>query len=733
MKILIVNAYSDTPSGQKQFSEFENMIKQYFLRQKDLMDTETEFFVCDKNNICDFLYEMSGSFVSKEAAKSFDFIDMVFIEGDANLRPWSDKASQFLMFLKNCFKTNKILWASQFAMQALIYLIATDLERPVNIVNGANGDPIQSFKSIQKDYPNGKMDYFLDNVSGDMYQWDNEINQWKPVHNTGLHFRKKAQESQDLGKLVMKTEIYRANIHHKKTYTIFEAKNTETICYIKKALMNHYALLDLEFEFLVPSKNQWDAHPIAFVNPQKTYTVLADSRFTVQIIEPNPYTLGCQFNVTKKYPQTVQVLCNFIKHQLDKIRQGKRSIPIKSIVNMTEEDNNSLESILKAKKQDSQQEEQKKKKIYPCFRHSGFAIKKHDKVDLMVENNAVHRDSVTNLQEIDHFNSRSSKSGIGTNNNIPSLNNINIEDQHSQVNSSKQHRPMTAFQNGSSKFQRGNEQNIKSIMKNRIISAKSTVQSQFISTSQYQKFQDASKQSKEQEHKYNQKDLIDEKDAFVKNQSEIRLMLHPKLQKEGLPQNENIWVSGSNFQKDLSKSNQLSGIRALEHQTIIKVPSVGPMKKLQLRTQSAASLKQQPLYTTQDKNHNPFVKQENVVMPSRVNLQSSYFGTKSQLSIAETDKKKTTINNLDIGFDECRKKPIVRTSGPYLTVQEQEQLRELEAKKLNIGDRIFHTGSVKNYKMLKNILFDSEYNPPSKHQYREFNPEKWVSKNAFLL
>lgn len=57
------------------------------------MDTETEFFVCDRTNICDFLYEMSGSFISKEAAKSFDFIDMVFIEGDANLRPWSDKAS----------------------------------------------------------------------------------------------------------------------------------------------------------------------------------------------------------------------------------------------------------------------------------------------------------------------------------------------------------------------------------------------------------------------------------------------------------------------------------------------------------------------------------------------------------------------------------------------------------------------------------------------------------------
>ncbi len=45
--------------------------------------------------------------------------------------------------------------------------------------------------------------------------------------------------------------------------------------------MNHYALLDCEFEFVVPSKNSWDAHPITFVNPSKTYTVLAESKFTV--------------------------------------------------------------------------------------------------------------------------------------------------------------------------------------------------------------------------------------------------------------------------------------------------------------------------------------------------------------------------------------------------------------------------------------------------------------------
>lgn len=112
-----------------------------------------------------------------------------------------------------------------------------------------------------------------------MYQWDSELTEWRPAHNCGLHFRKKAQEC-SVGKLVMKTEIYRANTQHKKTYAIFEEKNNETICYVRKALLNHYALLGLGFEFLVPSKNQWDSHPIAFVNPQKTFTVLADSKFT---------------------------------------------------------------------------------------------------------------------------------------------------------------------------------------------------------------------------------------------------------------------------------------------------------------------------------------------------------------------------------------------------------------------------------------------------------------------
>ena len=56
------------------------------------MDTETEFFICDMDNMDDFLYAANSDKVNKDSARTFDVMDMIFIEGDANLRPWSNTA-----------------------------------------------------------------------------------------------------------------------------------------------------------------------------------------------------------------------------------------------------------------------------------------------------------------------------------------------------------------------------------------------------------------------------------------------------------------------------------------------------------------------------------------------------------------------------------------------------------------------------------------------------------------
>lgn len=66
--------------------------------QKELVDTETEFFIRDRNNLDDFLYELDSSYVKKEAAKFFDHLDIIFISGDPYLLPWAPSAKKVHIF-----------------------------------------------------------------------------------------------------------------------------------------------------------------------------------------------------------------------------------------------------------------------------------------------------------------------------------------------------------------------------------------------------------------------------------------------------------------------------------------------------------------------------------------------------------------------------------------------------------------------------------------------------------
>ena len=46
---------------------------------------ETEFYIRHKDNLDDYLYKGE---IDKRSAHDFDAIDLVFITGDVNQRPW---------------------------------------------------------------------------------------------------------------------------------------------------------------------------------------------------------------------------------------------------------------------------------------------------------------------------------------------------------------------------------------------------------------------------------------------------------------------------------------------------------------------------------------------------------------------------------------------------------------------------------------------------------------------
>lgn len=61
MKILIVDS-----SSQQNRGVFENLIKTEFANQKQILDTETEFYVRNGNDIDDFLFEQASGYLKKD-------------------------------------------------------------------------------------------------------------------------------------------------------------------------------------------------------------------------------------------------------------------------------------------------------------------------------------------------------------------------------------------------------------------------------------------------------------------------------------------------------------------------------------------------------------------------------------------------------------------------------------------------------------------------------------------
>ncbi|KAL4433516.1 hypothetical protein ABPG74_002913 [Tetrahymena malaccensis] len=322
MKILIVNGYSATPKGSQLFTNFQFIIYKLFKEHKIKIDDEQEFYIRDRNNLEDFIYELNSPFLKKESATQFDLLDMIFIVGDSNLRPWSPTAEQMLILLRMCMKSQKVLFACSFGFQGLIYLSASNFEKPYNVINGyLNGSQISDLLKSNINPSNLTVhDIFIDNVTGDILVYNFESSNWIPKGNTGLHYNKAAQEYSTIGKYILKAPNYQPKSNEEQL--IYLNSNTETICRIKKRYISHWAFKGIDANFKVPTKNQWDAHPFTSVNPDKQFQVLAESQRGPLIIE-SKQMFAIQFSLNEKYPETIQLVENYLLHFIEQYQSQK--------------------------------------------------------------------------------------------------------------------------------------------------------------------------------------------------------------------------------------------------------------------------------------------------------------------------------------------------------------------------------------------------------------------------
>jgi hypothetical protein len=67
---------------------------------------------------------------------------MVFLVGDPYIKPWQESYSKMLILLRMCLASKKYTFAVASAMEALVYLAASSLDRNIKIINGPEGGKI---------------------------------------------------------------------------------------------------------------------------------------------------------------------------------------------------------------------------------------------------------------------------------------------------------------------------------------------------------------------------------------------------------------------------------------------------------------------------------------------------------------------------------------------------------------------------------------------------------------
>lgn len=263
------------------------------------------------------------------------------------------------------------------------------------------------------------MDFFLDNVTGDLYSFSQDANEWVPKVNVGLHYRRAAQDFTSLGKYMIKQPVYKPKPLFDSS-THYLGKSNEDFCNIRKIYLQHWALQGVDFEFKIPFQASWDVHQFNFMNPAKTFYVLAESKAGPQIIHLEPFCIATLFHITRKYPATVQVLKNFVLQKVKELKSmtgyvvnsiEKASVSAKTnsafFENAFQDTNGGtgantqglrrITVVNKGTKTLGSTNQRPQTASSGTFPHSGYAMKQTDR-QLIVENNAVRNDPPLDLK-----------------------------------------------------------------------------------------------------------------------------------------------------------------------------------------------------------------------------------------------------------------------------------------------------------------------------------------------
>lgn len=190
---------------------------------------------------------------------------------------------------------------------------------------------------------------------------------------------------------------------------IFISNINESKCRILKQYIQHWLSAGLGVsptqyrEFLVPCTNSWDIHPVNSADTENIYRIFAESNRGPMVIMLSN-TICTQFHINPKYPETVQMLQNFVVCMSEKIYSEKvrMDVPLSRV-----SIGGYSKPIMKSAPQITLRVVQSGHHSIPfnMARHSGYAFSKRGGPVLVMNNATTVNTIKVTLEESEHSSS----------------------------------------------------------------------------------------------------------------------------------------------------------------------------------------------------------------------------------------------------------------------------------------------------------------------------------------
>ena len=184
LHVLIINSYDDTSSSSKSNKVFSEMVASLVGQNARIVRRKLD----DLADYCvSFEYDILTE-ASKAVTRRFDKLDLVFLGGDMKEMPWSPRATQLVTFLRMCHVCRKAVFSCGGGAFHSMFNLATQGRR-YSLLNAPNGDVLSRLASFAR-YAQGTAKHgcgWLDNETGDVYEYDPHVNSWRPATNLGFY------------------------------------------------------------------------------------------------------------------------------------------------------------------------------------------------------------------------------------------------------------------------------------------------------------------------------------------------------------------------------------------------------------------------------------------------------------------------------------------------------------------------------------------------------------------